>query len=272
MKSSRVTRNGFAVVAFVALFACQNGADPASSRKDGLVCPMCTKGGETSDFGQFAEPTPCELSETATPIDRQTASELGFGSVLGQLERCFESPFQWAPDESINDGAPASGYAPSTSVRVQTTIATIEHVVPALQGCEDSLGTSLHVSFVTGDGAIAIEGEIRVSAKRGEEAPFGFGKLDLLGARGSLELHPSPSDEALVGRLALDASFWPEAVRGSVYIYLTDAASDNADTSTFYYRPLDGCWPNMDECSYNQQLVPPKEPNGMADGCSVTPP
>jgi hypothetical protein len=243
---------------------------PASAVSEaGPICPTCVRGVGTPPSGAstFVAPTPCQLSERASPIDAAAARDLGFGSGLDVLERGFESPFQWQALETQN-GGPARGYIPTTTVMGRTKIATIEHRVPSLAGCADFLVVMLDVSLSTGDGAIAIDGQLRSVIERGATAPIGSGSLDLVNAHGKLQLSPQPWRAPLAGYVYLTVRFWPDLVRGQATISVIEAGTEGSDVLFFSYRPLGGRWA-IDDCSAIERPMPATEPHATPDGRSA---
>src|SRR5258706_11754754 len=93
--------------------ACDSPAGSGSSTTIGPVCPDCEKaGGETSDFGNIAPPTPCEASTALAPIDDATARALGFGSVPDLVVRPIDASYAWSLPlySAPAPGSPPSGY------------------------------------------------------------------------------------------------------------------------------------------------------------------
>jgi len=248
-----------------------NAGSEGGSGEDGLICGKCSvAGGETSDFGSTLPPTACQLSEVGAPIDEAGARALGFGAALDLYTRSFTAPFAWTgrtSDELGSGGAPAQGYsADPTSITMQTSIAEITHLVPALAGCADHLRVRLHVSLSTADGAISVSGdELNADAKRAASSSA-WGRLDLRQARGSLELHP-PAWPDLVGYFSLLLHFDPEAVRGAAWPELIRTGTENSDVRASY-RPLDGRFP-IDDCNYRQRFVNATDPSATPGGKSV---
>jgi hypothetical protein len=218
----------------------------------------------------MAEPTPCQASEQLSPVEEAAARELGFGPVLDQLTRQFVSSFAWTPRET-QEGAPASGFAPLTSVTGQTTLAQFTHVAPSLDGCEDSLHVTLNLSFRTHDGALQIQGLVQASATRTGLAPRAWGALDLRSADGSLRLHPTEFEAPIAGQVGVSLRFFPEQVRGQLSVGIGELRGDGSASDlrySRYYAPLDGRWPN-DECDYYQRPLAATEPGAAPDGRSM---
>ncbi len=243
-----------------------NSGTEGGSGEDRLVCPKCSvAGGETSDFGQTAVPTACQASESRVPIDEASARALGFGDGLDLYTRSFTAPLAWTADE-LNGGAqPAQGYSAATSITMQTSIASITHLVPGLSGCADHLQVGLHVSLSTTDGAISVAGDIYADARRAASSDA-FGRLDLSHAQGSLQLYP-PAWPNLVGNLALLLHFEPQTVRGAAYLEMTQPGSEESDTGA-RYRPLDARFP-IDDCDYRERVVTVSDPTGVPGGKSA---
>lgn len=200
-------------------------------------------------------------------MDEEAARALGFGTVLDHVERSVERPFEWTPTETRGD-APADGYMSATRVSFTSSIVSVEHLVPSLEGCEDRIAVHLLVSFQSEDGALSIQGPMLVVASRDERAPYGNAVLDLATAEGSLRLYPDSSSLIVVGRVFLSVRFWPEDVRGHVRPYVVDDASIESDTAHFYYEPLSGRWP-VDACSTHAWPLAADTPGATPDGDSA---
>jgi hypothetical protein len=124
--------------------------DGSTDRTSGPVCAVCVQNdGSSFNGASMIEPTPCQMSEVASPIDLPGARAAGFGGALDLVEREFDSPFQWTASDPVQFGSPARGYTPTTTAHVKTTIASIDHLVPSLAGCQDRLAVTLDVSFAT---------------------------------------------------------------------------------------------------------------------------
>ena len=236
------------------------------STEEGAICPKCkVAGGETSDFGQFAPPTECELSSVATAIDEANARALGFGDALDLIHRFFTSSFAWVPDDLNGQAQPATGYRSPTQVTVETNVDSIQHYTSQVAGCSDFLGVQLHVSLATADGAIAIAGDTFAAVGHGATVDA-FGRLDLTGATGSLRLHP-PDWPNQVGFLAVLLHFDTEQVRGAVYATVTTKGSEGSDIGGIY-RPIDGNFPD-DGCGYLEKVLSPQDPTLTRNGESI---
>jgi len=232
---------------------------PDSSQR--LICPQCAQqaGGETSDFGDNsalvlggsgydAAPTACESSEQAFRIDDATARELGFGAVLDRLSTSFDQPLAWGPGQPEAD-EPATGYAPVTRVRGSLQVTAIEHVVPTLAGCVDSLHVGMATHVETADGALAIEGRLDAKVQRDSVELLVGGSIDLSAAHGTLELAPPPTDRAIVGNVDLAFYLWPDALRMYLGVWIYEPSQVGRDVFDDFYNPLagfapgDGCGP-----------------------------
>jgi hypothetical protein len=230
------------------------------------ICPQCrATGGETSDFGNPAPPDPCRLSEVPAPIERSRANELGFGALLDAIERTFELPLEWTPQQTV--GGPASGYAPQAVLHGTTRIRALEHRVPALAGCEDSVRATLHTTLETSDGAIAIAGDLVAPVTRDQARPYISGRLDLSSARGTLVLAPPESPAPLVGYLTALIYPWPDGVRVELRLEAFTPGSESSDTA-FVYRPLDGRAP-LDHCNAAHRPLRVQEPAATPQGESL---
>lgn len=244
------------------------GPTPGGSGHDqgngGVVCPRCSvAGGETSDFGSHLPPTPCELSEDRVPIDETSARTLGFGDTLDSLTRSFTTSLRWTPVEILTpDAGPAQGFSSPTSITVATSVGSISHLVPTLAGCDDRVQVNLHTSLSTADGAIAISGDWPNKVVRGPKNTT-FSRLDLKGARGSLELSP-PDLPNLIGYLNVGMNFTSEDVRGFVYVELVEAGTVDYDVRAGY-RPLDGQFPN-DDCGSYQRVLSASDASATPNG------
>ena len=247
-------------------FGLSCGSGAISVQEQGPICLTCSAPQSGQTTGNLA-PTSCELSESASPIDAETTRSLGFGTALDLVERSFESPFAWTPN-APTDGKPASGYNPTTAVRVQTTVARIDHMVPSLAGCEDRVAITLHVSFATTDGAITVEGELVSSPQRDAKMAVGDGLLDLRNARGTIKLFPDAWTAPLTGYLYLSMGFWPGGVRGDAGVQLIEAGSEGSDEISYCYHPLEGRWP-IDACDFSEWPMAPTEPDATPDGRSA---
>lgn len=245
---------------------CSSSESGPAEGNGSLVCPQCqVAGGETSDFGATAAPTPCEQSEVPIPIDEASARALGFGDTLDLFTRSFRTPFAWSPDESLPTDAQPTGYASPTTIRVQTSMGDILHRVPQLAGCDDHLQVTLHVSLSTADGAIAVAGDVTSDAQRGLKNST-FGRLDLNGAHGSLQLFP-PAWPNLVGYLTVLLNFFPDAVRGMVGVELVEAGTVVGDDRA-NYRPIAGRFP-IDDCGIQQQPLSATDPSATPAGTAL---
>jgi len=237
----------------------------------GALCPDCSAWDEppaSSGSASTVLPTPCQESEQRSPIEEATARELGFGPVIDQLTRQFTSSFAWVPLETT-EGAPASGFAPLTSVTGQTTLAAFRHVAPSLDGCEDSLEVTLNFSAVTDDGAIRIEGPVEVSAVRTDLTPRAWGRLDLSRAEGSLRLHPSDFQAPIAGHVSVGLRFFSDQLRGQLSIGIGELRGAGSDVHyDRFYSPIEGRWPN-DDCEFWLRPLAPTEPGAAPDGRSM---
>jgi hypothetical protein len=244
------------------------GCDSVTPAGDGkYVCRYCTKKPQDRPgLPLFGLLTPCQQSETATPVDAQSARTLGFGATLDLLERDLESPFEWIARETPN-GAPATGYQPATTVRVRTRVAALQHRVPSLAGCQDSVVATLAATLATADGALETEGQLVANVTHDEPAPTASGSFDLAGARGSLMLYPDGSGWPLWGGVGLGLRFWPDGARGHLSIVMGRPGEYGSDSLTFGYWPIEGRWP-VDDCGYDERPMAPDEPGATPGGRS----
>jgi hypothetical protein len=256
---------------------CGSETTERSQRDESVVCAQCVAGGETTDFGgSTTTPTPCQESEVVSPIDLEQARALGFDGVLARLEQSFETPFEWIPlteEYDLNGGQPARGFVATTTALFAAHVTSVDHVVPSLAGCDDSVIVHLDVSFKTTDGAIEISGEGRAGPlSREQELISAWAALDLAGALGSLELYPKTWETPLAGYLYLQLGFWLEDVRGSVSVGLyaprVEDGSESAPPPTYRYHPLDGHFP-IDACSTFQRPLSPTDPGALQTGGSA---
>jgi hypothetical protein len=221
----------------------------------------------TAGAGSVLTPTLCQQSEGSDVVDAQAVRTLGFGDALDALTRDVEIPLQWTPRKT-SYGAPASGYTPTTTIRVQTTISSLEHRVPSMTGCADSVVATLATRLTTGDGALDVAGELRVPLIHGEPAPVGQGTFDLAEAKGTLMLYPNAADAPVAGAAWVGVSFWPDRVRGQFLVAVSKVSERNSDVSSFLYDPLTATWPS-DDCDYFARPMAPDEPGATVDGRST---
>ena len=265
------------------VLACSGSNDGGQNENSGerVVCPQCQRasGGETSDFGDgseylfmgdavYPEPTPCELSTQAIAIDEAAARTEGFGRSLDQLTRSFTLPFQWSPHE-VSWGGPAAGYTPSTQISGVTEVARIEHLVPSLEGCEDSLRLQVAMALQTEDGALSIAGELQTTVGRSIELAAVYGLLDLSEARGTLEISLPSDADSLVGFVQVAMYLWPEEVRMDVGVVALEPRWIGSDTPGAIYDPLGGRGP-IDACETYARPLALDEPVASAGGASVS--
>jgi hypothetical protein len=237
---------------------------------DGVnVCTRCKIGAQVSmgGAGSSLAPTPCQQSETGVPVDTQTVRALGFADALDVLERDVEIPMKWSPRET-SYGAPASGYTPTTTVRVRTTVSALEHRVPSMMGCADSVVATLDTRLTTGDGALDVSGQLLAPLTHGEAAPMAQGSLDLAGAKGTLMLYPNAADAPVAGAAWVGARFWPDRVRGQFVVAISKISERSSDVSSFTYDPLTADWPS-DDCLYIARPMKADEPGATPDGRSA---
>jgi hypothetical protein len=231
----------------------------------GQICPRCVRSSaRPADAALPPAATPCQRSGRLSPIGAAAARDIGFGSVLDVLERTFESPFTWQA-RNTGSGGPATGYSPTTTLMGRTRISAIEHRVPSMAGCADSVSVTLEVSLSTGDGALAVEGHLRSFAERGATAPMVWGSIDLADAHGTLRLSPQPWPKALSGYFSLTARFWPDLVRGQALVSVDEAGMEGSDTPTYSYMPLEGRWA-LGDCYVMERPVTATEPHATPDG------
>ncbi len=271
-----------AVIAGV-LSACDDGAGAPGAGKSGAerpVCPRCVErsGGETSDFGDGsayyptgqgvqAPPSPCELSIVASSIDDDDARALGFGTALYQLRRSFELPLEWSALELTDGGRPARGYATSTSLRGSFDVVALEHLVPSLEGCEDMLRVGLAASFETLDGALSIADQLRVTVRRAQASIEISGYLDLIHARGTLDISPPRRDD-VVGYVRVIAHLWPDATRLELSVGAHLLREVGSDVGTYSYQPLLGRAP-VDDCDVSTRAIAFDQPTPAAGDQSL---
>jgi hypothetical protein len=258
-------------VILAAALAVGCAADPADRTvpaDPGPICPTCARGIAPPTGPGMIEPTACQKSERASPIDVATARSLGF-SGIDLVERDFEDSFRWTVELLEGEkGGPARGYTPLTTVKGHTKIASIEHRVPSLAGCADSLAVKLDVTFSTGDGALSISGQVESDIERGVTAPTAYGSLDLGDASGTLRLDPPPTGKTLVGRLYLSLRFWPDVVRGQGSLTVVVANEEGNDVVSLFYQPLAGHWA-ADDCSAIDRPLNASDPGATPDGRSA---
>lgn len=244
-----------------------SGGEGPTAEEGGAVCLACqVAGGETSDFGLSVEPTPCEKSEVREALTESEARDLGFGASLDLFARSVTESFAWTPGTQV--GPTATGYTPSSNVTLTTSVASVEHLVPALAGCGDRLLVHVATQLATADGALTIAGELTSIVEREPQARA-FGRLDLTTASGSLRVTPPAWSTATVGYLALGVYYWPEATRGFTYIQLVQAGTDPGGDVVQGYRPLDGRFP-VDSCATDALPVAPDAPLPGLGGQSAT--
>ncbi len=257
------------------------GTRAAPTPFERVVCPRCVRraGGETSDFGdgsaflsggsgQSREPTACELSNQPSTIDLDAARELGFGRVLDQMATPFDQSFAWTAQGLGGQGRAATGYAPSSRLRGTVEIGAIEHLVPSLDGCEDSLSVRLATTLSTEDGALAIAGQLHALVSRSTRAPFAHALLELADARGTLEIFPPDTEAPVVGYVKTSMHFWPGEVRVDLHIIVIDPEDIGSDTPGPAYAPLAGRAP-VDDCpSSDQKSLELDEPTPTLGGLS----
>jgi hypothetical protein len=259
---------------------------PGSSvvHTDRLVCPTCAPraGGETSDFGDgsdyfpgadgaFGPPDPCAESREASRIDAEAARALGFGAALDALETTFELSFRWSPNndlESRGGGGLATGYTPETRLSGATHVDALQHLTSTLEGCEDRVVASVATSLDSADGALSIAGQLRAEvATRG--VPYASGRLDLSGARGTLELDPPSSGTPTVGYVSISLYFFPKGVRTGLSVAELDPRDPFSDEVGYSYRPIDGHAP-IDACSLDAEPTDFDEPIAALGDASLS--
>jgi hypothetical protein len=256
---------GSAVLA-TTLLGCgaSGGEEPTGSEDAGVVCAACrVAGGETSDFGLIQPPTPCEQSEVAEPLTEAEARELGFGDGLDLFPRTITTSYAWSPVEG--SAASASGYASSTDVELTTSVASVEHLVPALAGCEDRLLVHLNAQLAVADGSLAAGGGLRAVLERKARASA-YGRIDLTSATGSLRIAPPEWQAATVGYVNVGVYYWPETTRGFTYVELLEADQPPGDTGSV--RVIDGRFP-VDHCAEAALPVSPAATLAALGGRSV---
>jgi hypothetical protein len=214
-------------------------------------------------------PDACKESEVRVAVSDAEARELGFGETLNLFDRSFSASLAWTVVEwpELPPAPPASGYEETSVVAVETRISSIDHLVPELEGCADRLSVLLDISLSTDDGAISIAGKIPAYAGKNLENTV-FGRLDLATASGSLRVAPPDSSQPTVGFLSVQLKFWPDTVRGEIYVELVEWNPETGDV-LWRHRPLDGRFPN-DACHYSQLPRLADEPSPVLSGKSVT--
>lgn len=274
----RACRSGSATGSLALLLVACGGTDSTSSpaaapggssdesppgRFQRVICPQCVRaGGETSDFGDGSAyvplgagsipvPTPCEMSTTVSSIELDAARALGFGPLLDRLEASFDVPLEWTASEPER---PARGYSPSTRVRGTTRALSAQHLLPSLEGCTDSLLVRVATTLETDDGALSISGTQRSVLERGARRLVIVGGLDLSQARGTIELDPPPSSEALSGSVGTQLFAWPDGVRLSLSVAVAEARDAGGDTLGYHYEPLSARAP-LDDCSVSARPI-----------------
>lgn len=234
------------------------GEAPSVDKGDGAVCSQCqVAGGETSDFGQLPEPTPCQESEVLEPITEAEARALGFGESLDLFTRSVTTPLAWEPVAFGDSGPPVTGYTASSEVLLTTRIASVEHLAYTLAGCgDDRLLVHVDASFRDTGGAFSIDGQLRSVVGR-EPVAEADGRLDLTTAKGSLRVSPPDSYPAAVGYFVLGVHYWPGATRGFTRIEVVEAGTEQDDIVRGYW-PLQGRFP-VDSCQPQDLPADPDE-------------
>jgi hypothetical protein len=229
-----------------------SGGEGSAVNDEGVVCAACqVAGGETSDFGALDEPTPCEESEAPVPLTEAAARELGFDVGLDLFARTVDTSYAWSSPRSSDSRVSATGYAASTDVELTTSIAGVEHLVPALAGCEDRLLVHVNAQLATADGSLRVAGELRSVIER-QPHVFAYGALDLTTARGTLRVTPPEWDVPASGYVKIGVHYWPETTRGSTSIWLFGA--DASGELSAMAEALQGRFP-VDFCDVNDVPV-----------------
>ena len=224
------------------------GEGSTGSNDEGVVCAACqVAGGETSDFGALPAPTPCEESEALVPLTEAEARELGFDVGLDLFARTVNTSYAWSLP--LGDSlASATGYTESTDVELTTSIASVEHLVPALAGCEDRLLVHVNAELATADGALTVGGQLRSVIERQPQA-VAYGSLDLTTATGTLRVTPPdwdvPALGYVLGYVGIGVHYWPETTRGatSIRLFTADARGelDSSADALIGRFPVDSC-------------------------------
>lgn len=217
------------------------GEGSTGSNDEGVVCAACrVAGGETSDFGVLAEPTPCEESETPVPLTEAEARELGFDVGLDLFARTVNTSYGWSVP--LGDSlASATGYTASTDIELTTSVASVEHLVPALAGCEDRLLVHLNAELAIADGSLTVAGQLRSVIERQSQATA-YGSIDLTTATGTLRVTPPDWDVPAIGSVHLGVDYRPETTRGFTYVQLMPADAPPGDLG-YSARALEGRFP-----------------------------
>jgi hypothetical protein len=254
-------RVAYAVLA-VSVMGCGASGDDATGRSDeSVVCAACqVAGGETSDFGSHPEPPPCHRSEALVPLTEAEARELGFDVGLDLFARTVTTSYAWSLP--LGDSlASATGYTESTDVELTTSIASVEHLVPALAGCEDRLLVHVNAELATADGSLTVSGQLRSVIERQPQA-VAYGSLDLTTATGTLRVTPPdwdvPALGYVLGYVGIGVQYWPETTRGttSIGLFTADARGelDSSAEALIGRFPVDSCDVNAVPVSVDEVL------------------
>lgn len=128
--------------------------NPADEPTPPLLCPNCSLGGDTTDFG--GEPEDCHSNERA--VSREEAKELGYDveGFLARVEGNFSAPVSWTADGSssvLSAEVEGSGFA------------LVEREPTADANCPDLLFVDLRIEVGSSDSLVEgqIEGQTTLS-------------------------------------------------------------------------------------------------------------
>ena len=260
------------------------------------ICPSCSAGGETGDFGGGMIAQNCHWAIVTEAIDDASVSE-PVRRAIERVEREFSAELMWAPGAPLGLGAPASGYS-ATPTRIDLVVtadvesrAFLDPEVCSEGGCASSpeLGSArvecgyrfdewtrvaLEVEFATADGALAgkLQGTAAIDPDGHVRDQYLSHTADNSGVRLTGELPAmtgtlriEPDQPGALARVGASVAFFEDSLRGS---FIVETGEHNGVGYSPDYHPISARFP-LDDCGTTMMPVDQDDAMEMLGGESA---